>query len=131
MNLDSKVDNEIFRKDHPIIIARNRQLASIVGARLAHDTDGYLAGQVVARDDGDGLFYKWSAASGGTYDTVSVLLEDVTGDQFTGTTGNALARSIVGGEVFYSKLIEIDATAITQMKAKVIYDATGEGILKY
>ncbi len=131
MNLDAKVNNQIFRKDHPIIIAKNRHLASIIAARLAHDTDGYQAGQVIARDDGDGLFYKWSAVSGGSYDTVSVLMEEVVGDAFTGTTGNCLARTIVGGEVFYDKLIEIDAQAITDMKAKIVYDATAEAILKY
>lgn len=131
MNLDAKIDNEIFRKDHPIILSGNRQLASITGARLYHDTDGYDAGQVVARITSTGLFKKWSAASGGTYDTVSVLLSPVDGDEFLGSTGTALGRVATGGEVFKDKLIELDSTAITQMKARTIVGSDGVSVLKY
>lgn len=131
MNLDAKVNNSIFRKDHPIIIARNRQLASIIAARLAHDTDGYLAGQVLCRVTSTGLFGKYGAASGSSHDTTCVLLEDVTGDQFAGSTGNALARVIAGGELFYDKLLQIDSTAVTEMNGKIVFDAQAEKILKY
>lgn len=128
--LDANVNNEIFRKDWTAIIAKRRDLASISAARMKLDQDGYNAGQVVARKVSDGLFYKWSAVSGGAYDTVSVLFEDVTADDQSATGGD-LARIITAGYVYKDKLTEYDSTAKTQMGAVEQTDASGVTIVKF
>lgn len=135
-SIDARYNSEIFRKNHPIILAIRRELAVILPGRLDNVSADYAAGQVVARDTSDGLFKKWSAVSGGTYDTVSVLLEDaaypedfVEGE--TGVTGSALARICTAGYVFKDKLTELDAQAISDMAAKTIVGAGGTNILKF
>lgn len=128
--LDANVNNEIFRKDWTSVIAKRRDLASILGARLKLDTNGYNAGQVVARRVSTGLFEKWSAVSGASYDTVSVLFEDVTADDQSATGGD-LARVVVGGYVFKDKLVNYDSTAKTQMGAIEQTGADGVTIVKF
>lgn len=126
--LDANFNSEIFRKDHPMIIAANRHLASIKAARLEYLADGYAAGQVIARDQSDGLFKKFSAVSGGSFDTVSVLFEDIRANS---ATGDVLARAVVGGEVYEGKLLDLNASARTEMGAKSVVDASGTEILKF
>lgn len=128
--LDANVNNSIFRKDWGNIIAIRRDLATIMPARLVLNSGGYPAGQVVARKTSDGLFYKWSAISGGTYDSVAILFEDVTSDDQP-TTGGALARVMTAGYVFKDALAEYDSTAKTQLGAKEITDARGSTIVKF
>jgi hypothetical protein len=132
MNLDAKVDTEIFRKDHPIILASNRHLATIYGVRLAYDASGYKAGTVLGRNSVDGTYAAYSnSASSGLDTAASILFEDVPAELFPATTGTAVARGIMGGEVFKAKLTGLDASAITDLGARTIIGADGVEVLKF
>lgn len=128
-HLDAKVNTEIFRKDHPIILAANRHLASIKSVRMVYaSATGYLAGTVIARNTVNGLYYAYNdAGSSGTEVASAILFEEVTPE--SGDT--MLARGIFGGEVFQAKCVGLDANAITDLKARSITDALGTQILKF
>jgi hypothetical protein len=132
--IDAEVNNQIFRKDYPMVIALRRELAQISAVRLQYDANGYSAGQVLARVVSTGIFGKYSAVSGSTVDSVCVLFENV--ESYTeGTqgvdapTGGALARAIFSGFVFASKLI--DYTGATQLAGRQYTDASGIAIVKF
>lgn len=132
MNIDAKVNNEIFRKDTPIILATNRHLATLLPVRLAYDALGYKAGEVVARNTVTGMYQAYDdSASSGLNVAAGILFESVEADKFPSTTGSAVARSIFGGEVFKSKLTGLDANGETDLKARTITDASGVEILKF
>jgi len=59
------------------------------------------------------------------------LHEDVDVTEFLSTTGTSFARGIFGGEVFKDKLHDLDSTAISDLGAKTIVDATGINVLKF
>jgi hypothetical protein len=133
MNLDAKVNNEIFRKDHPIIIAMNRHLATIIPVRLAYDSDGYLAGLVLGKvtSTGEHQAYDDGNSPAGVGVALGVLMEDVPVESFPSATGSALARMVVGGELFKAKLTGLDANAITDLGARTITGADGVDVLKF
>lgn len=125
--LDAEFKTEIFRKDWPNVIAMRRQDAALQGARLKLEAGGYAAGQVVARNTSTKLFEKFSAVSGGSYDTVSVLFEDIAPfDQ--PTTGGALARIVTSGFVYKDVLLDYDASALS---AREITDSSGVTVVKF
>lgn len=130
MNLDAKVDNEIFRKDFPIILALNRHLAKITPVRLAHDTDGYPAGQCLARNQSTGYFEKFSAVSGGSIDSHCILFESIDGEQFTGSTGTAVGRGLVAADVYEDNCTDLDATFKTAIGGRTIVN-NGDNILSF
>lgn len=127
--IDAQINQEIFRKDWPNVIAMRRELASIQPARLALVSGGYLGGQVLARNDSTGLWEKFSAASG-TYDAKGILFEDVSEEEL-GATGGGLARVITSGFVYTDKLVDYDSEARTDLLAKDIVDATGISVTKF
>lgn len=127
--LDAVVNNEIFRKDFPTIIAMRRDLASIQPVRLVLRSEGYLPGQVLGRISDSGLFDKWSQVSG-TADCQAVLFEAISGDDQP-ATGGALARGITGGYVYTAKLLDYNAQAKSGLGAKDITDASGIGVTKF
>jgi len=132
MNLDAKVNTSIFRKDHPIILATNRHLATLLPVRLAYDAAGYVAGEVVGRITADGNYASYiDGNSDGTQVAVGILFESVEAELFPSTSGTALARMIAGGEVFESKLTGLDAAAKVDLKARSIIDASGVTIMKF
>jgi len=132
MNLDAKVNNQIFRKDHPIILASNRQLATLYPVRLDYSSDGYKAGTVLGRNSVDGNYAAYdNGASSGLDTAAAILFEDVPVESFPSATGTALARGIFGGEVFKAKLTGLDASAITDLKARTITGADGVDVLKF
>lgn len=126
--LDATFNGQIFRKDHPMILASNRHLATIYGVRLKNDTNGYLAGQVLAFNTVSSEYEKYSEASG-SYDAKCILFDAI--DAGTASTGTFLARGIFGGEVFYDKLTDIDSGAITDLGARVIQGSDGVDVLKF
>lgn len=130
---DPRFKSEVFRKDHPIIIAQNRQLASIVPVRLAYNASGYKAGRVLGRNSTSLMFQNYDdAASSGLNTAVGVLFEDVDVTEFDGgSTGSCTARMVVGGELFKDKLLGLDAAAETDLKARTIIDATAVSVLKF
>lgn len=131
-SLDAKFDGEIFRKDHPIILSGNRVLASILPVRLAYDSDGYLAGTVIARNTTSGLYQKYDNGGSSGLDTAAaILFGDKAESDFASTGDSQAARGIFGGEVFQSKLTGLDAGAITDLGARSITDASGTQVLKF
>lgn len=120
MNIDANVNNEIFRKDSKVIIALNRHLAKLTPVRLKNDTNGYVAGQCVARNTSTGYWEKFSGISGSSPDSHCILFEDVDGSEFLGTTGTGLARGIVAGDVYQDKCTELDSTFKTALKGRLI-----------
>lgn len=123
--LDATFDGQVFRKDHPMVIVRNRHLASIIPSRLAYNADGYKAGQVIALDTDD-TWKKWSLVSG-TATVVGVLFEDIAA---LASSGTALARGIMAGEVDKAQLIDYNAQAKTAMLAKE-FPANGVTVVKF
>lgn len=133
MNLDAKVDNEIFRKDYPIILALNRHLATILAVRLPYNASGYAAGLVLGKVTATGYYqaYDDGNSPAGVGVAQAVLMEEVAAEDFPGATGTAVARGIFGGEVFKAKLTGLDANAITDLGARTITGADGVDILKF
>jgi hypothetical protein len=128
--IDAEVKNEIFRTDWAAIIAYRRDLATIEPARLAYDASGYVAGQVIARTTSTGIFSKYSAVSGGSIDSVCVLMENVRADQQdSALSGGSLARAIFAGYVYKAKLL--DYTGASQLGGKEMTDATGITVVKF
>ncbi len=132
--IDAEVNNQIFRKDWSAIIAYRRDLATIEPVRLTYDSSGYLAGQVLARVTSTGVFGKFSSVSGGSYDSVCVLFENVTSSDegtpgSTAPTGGALARAIFAGYVYKDKLV--DYVNAAQLGGKEMTDATQITVVKF
>ncbi len=131
MNLDTKVNNEIFRRDNKVILAMNRQLAKIGPVRLKFDnTNGYLAGQAVARNTSTGFWEKFSAISGSSPDSHCILFEDVAAEEFLGTTGTALARGIFGGDIYQDKCTNLDSTMKSALGGRLIVNG-GDNIFSF
>jgi hypothetical protein len=129
-NLDALFSGQIVRKDHPMILALNRQQATILPVRLAAASGGYTAGQVLQRDSGTGIFSAYPGASGGGT-AAAVLLESLDASEMTSAGGMALARGCFGGSVFQSKLINLDAQAIAALGGKTIIAADGVQVFKF
>lgn len=131
--IDAEINNSIFRKDFGAIIAIRRDLAQISPVRLHNDGNDYFMGQCLVRKPSDGQFYRWSAASGGSYDSPCVLFEDVLAYQFDSVvTGGALARGIMeAAGVFKSKLVGYDAGFKTAVAGREITDASGVTVVKF
>lgn len=124
---------EVFRKDHPMVIAQNMHLSTREPVRLAYNASGYKAGRVLGRNSTSGYYQNYDdSASSGLNTAVCVLFEDVDVTEIDGgATGTALARAIFGGELFQDKLLGLDAAAIVDLKARSFIDATGTTVLKF
>lgn len=130
--LDATFSGDIFHVNHPMILAQNRHLATLVPVRLAYDASGYEAGRVVARNSTSGEYAKYdNGASSGLDTAVGILFEEAPAAYFDSTTGSVIARMIAGGEVFESKLVGLDANAKTDLGSRSIVDATGTTVLKF
>lgn len=124
--LDATFSGEIFRKDHPMIIASNRHLASIKPVRLAYYAAGLVAGTILARDPADGLFKKFADVPANP-DSACVLFENI---DYYDAAETPLARGVFAGEVFAAKLVGA-APAIAALGGKIFQDATGIQTLKF
>lgn len=138
-NLDAKFQGQIFRKDNPIILACRRDQAVILGVRVAYDSSGFLPGQCIVRKPSDGLFYKWSAASGGSFDSPMVLFDQCTdSDQLannngvtTGVSGSTLLRGLAKALVYTGNLVDGDAGFKTALKSVDVVDSGGVAITRF
>lgn len=131
-SIDSNFKKEVFRKDYPAIIAQDRQLAVMLGARLAYNATGYLAGTVVARNTVSGLYDKYDGGAASGLDVAAgVLFQDVAGEDFESATGSTTAVVVAAGVVYKDKLIGLDAGAETDLGARTIVGADGVELLKY
>lgn len=133
-SLDAKFSGEIFRKDHPMILASNRQLASLLPVRLAYDSDGYAAGTVLGRNTVSTFYEAYdNGASSGLDTAACILFEAVPAEEFDGTAASSttMAVGIFGGEVYKDKLVGYDSNAKTDLNAREIIDATGVTTVKF
>lgn len=129
-NIDPRFTGEIFRQDHPIILACDRHLASLLPVRMRYKSGGYAAGEVVSRNTTDGLYdsYLDGAASG--LGAANAILQDKV-DFGTATSGSQIAVGIFGGKVYSAKLTGMDAAGIVDLKGRTVIDATGVSILMF
>lgn len=117
--MDIKFSGEIFRKNIENIVARNPQKLSVSPTRLAYDSDGYEAGQLLAQNNVSDLFQKYDSGGSSGLDTAAcVLLHDVPVEAFESSSDTKLARSAIGGELYADKLIDDDSGSDTDLKAR-------------
>jgi hypothetical protein len=129
MSLGPNFKSEVFRHDQSSIIGRNRHLASLIGAQLKFIASGYKAGQVVSRNTTSGLFEKYvNGGASGTGTAVGVLFSNI---DMSASGVNQFAQVIVQGEVYESKLIDLDSAAKTSLGARSIVDSFGNTFLIY
>jgi len=123
---DAAVNNEIFRKDNPMILACDRHLATILPVRLAYVSGGYKAGQVLGRNSVSGNYEKYdNGASSGLDTAVCVLMHAAT----PASSDTELAKAVFGGRVYEDKLTGLDSNGKTDLKSRSIVDASGSQIL--
>lgn len=130
-NLDANFNQQIFRKDFPMILATNRHLASFDSARLLYDALGYAAGVCLARRT-DGLYGKYvNGGASGLGTAVGFLFAPIDVSEFSNVTGTAVERFVYGGELLNSALSGNDASADTTLGARKITGADGVTIYKF
>lgn len=127
-SLDASVNNSIFRKDHPMILACLRHLAWIGPARMVFQVGGYAAGTVIGKVTSSGFFAAYNDSnSDGTQTAVGILFDDCT--PASGDT--EVTRAILGGKVYQAKLTGLDAAAIVDLKARSVTASDGAQILSF
>jgi hypothetical protein len=125
---DASYKDEIFRKDHKALFAANRHLASIKPIGV-ESNEALSCGQMMARDTGDGKYKKFSSVSGGSYDSVCILMDDLSENEVAGAaSGSSICRGVFGGELYKDVLTEY---VKAELGAKEITDASGDVIVKY
>lgn len=130
--LDARFNSEIFRKNHPMILAANRHLASLKPVRLAYNSSGYAAGTVLGRNTTSLVYQAYNDGGSSGINVAKCITMDATPvEDFDSSTGTCLAVAIFGGEVFEDKLTGLDAAGKVDLGSKSIIDATGVTILKF
>lgn len=128
--LDFNTQQEIFRHNNKVLIARNRHLASLIGVRLAYDAAGYDLGQVVARNSVSGLYQKYDTdGSSGTETAVGILFHDVPA-ALDGTSTD-VAQVLIKGEVYEALVTDLDSDAKTTLNGRSIIDGQGNTIFVF
>lgn len=137
-SIDVRFSGDIYHKNYPQIIASDRALAKLIGARFAWQSSTLAAGTVVARVTATGFYVPYNdGGSGGAEIAVGVTLDDINYDaSATGSgasgEGTQAGRVCVGGaSLYYSKLTGIDAAALVDMKARVVVDISGTSLLEF
>lgn len=134
-SIDVNFNGEIFRYDQPLVIATNRASAVLLGVRLRYDSDGYLAGTVLARNTTDGYFQAYdSGGSSGTDTAACILFENHPVEDFdsTASTGSTVAVGIFGGcAVYKDRLTGFDSDALTDLGGREITGANGETLVLF
>ncbi len=131
MALDFFTSTEVFRKNYPMVLANNRQQATITGVRVAYNANGYLAGTVMARNSVSGYYQAYSDVGASGIDTaVGILFHDIEVEDFNSLTSTA-AQLITKGNVFEAKLTGLDANAKIDLGARSVIDGYGNTILMF
>lgn len=140
-NSDAQFRSEVLRYDDAQIIATKRELALFLGVRLAYDSAGYKAGDVLSKNSTSGLFQKYDPdGASGTDAAKAVLEKAVAATEFDDTThsvaNSVLTHAIFGGVVFYAKLndtdgSDLDSNGVTDLGGRRIVDVTGVELLKF
>lgn len=125
--IDANSSGQVFRKSFPMVLACSRQLATFLPVRLAYDSNGYLAGTVLARNTTSGYYQKYALSGpSGTGKAACVLFSDVLD---ASASENRLAQGVFSGRFYQASLVGLDAGAITDLGAKSVTDASGTQIL--
>lgn len=130
---DMKFDSEIFRKDHPMILASNRHHATIFPIRVKYSASDIVAGTVMAYQtsgaaSGQYTAYDDSGASG-LNSAACVLFKTVATESFADASDSQMGLGIFKGELFQAKLTGLDANGITDLKARSVTGADGAVVL--
>lgn len=133
--MDQKFNGQVFRKDQANIIAKNRILADIDSVRLAYDSAGYPAGQVLGRYTSgpkSGQFAKYDdAGPSGTDTAACILLDDVPVSAFDDSSDSFLARGVFKGFLYKDNLTGLTSSAITDFGGKTQIAADGINIFVF
>ena len=126
--IDARYDAEIFRKDHPVILACNRHQALLLSARMRYKSGGYVAGTLIAQNSVDDLFdaYDNSASSG--LNTAKAILNE-TVDFGAQTSGSLMAVGIFKGTVYKDKLTGYDAPGLVDLNGREVTDSDGDDLV--
>lgn len=131
-SIDAKFNSEILRVDRKVVLASNRQLASLLPARLAYNSSGYSAGQVLARNTTSGLHVKYvNGGASGTGTAVGILMDAVLVEDFASTGDTQSAKMIGGGECLEANLVDLDSTAKSDLGGRSITLPDGTVIFKF
>lgn len=128
-NIDPKFSGEIFRQDHPIILACDRHLAKLHPVRMRYLEGGYAAGLVIARNTGDGLYDAYDSGGSSGLDTAAGILQDKVECAVSGVS--EIAVGIFGGEVYESKLTGLDSDGKTDLNGRSFTGADGVAIFSF
>lgn len=134
-SIGASFNGSVFSKDFPMVIATNRASAVLLPVRLRYDSDGYVAGDTLARNTTDGWYDKYDGGGSSGLDVAKCFLFEshpVADFDAENATGSTMAVGIFGGcTLYYSKLGGVDSGAVTDVGGKVIIDATGVELLKF
>jgi len=136
-SFDASFKGSIFHKNFKQVIATDRHLMKIMGARMGWVDGGVEAGTVVARKTSTGFYVPYvDGQSDGIGTAVGVVLEEVdfgaaTGDGASGQ-GTTTARVCIGGGTLYTDaLVGMDAAGLVDLKARVVIDASGTSLTMF
>lgn len=130
-SLDASTSGEVFRKNHPVIIANDRHLATIVGVRVANNSVRVAAGTVLGRNNVSGFYQPYSDIGASGIDTaVGILLDDIETEDFNSQT-STVGRLIVKGNVYENNLTGLDAAAKTDLHARSVIDGSNDTIMMF
>lgn len=134
-NLDAKFNAEIFRKDHLMILATQRHLATMLPIRVQYSAAKIKAGTVMARQTSGSLSGTHTAyddnAASGINTAACVLFQEINPEDFKDSSDTVLAQGIFGGQVYESMLTGLDANGKTDLGARSLVGASGTSILSF
>lgn len=130
-NLDASFTAEVLRHDDAQIVATHPNQALRFGVRLAYNSSGYAAGQVLGKNSVSGLFMVYnSSGTSGENTAVCILEQPVKATDFPNTVAQDLGSSyltgaLFSGAVFQSKLTGLDSGAITALAGRSVTPSDG------
>lgn len=128
--LNFNTQQEIFRHNNKVLIARNRHLASLIGVRTAYDAAGLEMGQVMARNTSTGLYVKYDTdGASGAEVAVGILYCDIPVASDGSSTD--VGQILIKGEVYEANLLDLDADAKTTLHGRSIVDGQGNTIFVF
>lgn len=131
MQFDAEVNNQIFRKDWPQILALQPHLATLLPVRLGYNANGYGAGQVLASNGASPPVFNTYSSVSGSNTASCILMDAIDSTEFTSPTGTSMGRGIFGGFVYQQNLIDYNSTVLSNLGGKLITDASNIPILKF
>jgi hypothetical protein len=125
--LDSKFTAEGFRKNFPLILATNRQHATVIGARLAAQAAALLPGQLLARNSTSGLYDVYASGGSSGLDTAKgILLIDA-----DVSATSQVVQILMGGEVYKDNIVGYDSDTPADLNGRVYINGANENIFKF